>query len=127
MRTEIKNWWEQGKRDLVSAENSLKSKDYYLCAFMCQQAVEKGLKALLMLKTRERTFLTHSLIELGKRAKIPNNLLDHLRRLAPEYTISRYPDVTETLPYENYNLEIAQDRLKRAKEAFKWLDIQMKK
>lgn len=125
MRQEIENWWKQAKRDLQSAENSLNSKDYYLCAFMCQQAVEKGLKALLMLKTRERIFLTHSLLELGKRGRAPEKIIDHLRRLAPEYTISRYPDVTETLPYENYDRGIAADQLKRAKEVFRWLTIQI--
>ena len=127
MRVEIENWWKQAKRDLLSAENSLKSKDYYLCAFMCQQSVEKGLKALLMLKTRERVFHTHSLIELSKKSHAPELIMVHLRRLTPEYTISRYPDVTETLPYENYDEDIAHDRLKRAKEVFRWLDTQMNK
>ena len=44
MRGEITNWWEQAKRDLISAENSMNSGDYYLCAFMCQQAVEEGIE-----------------------------------------------------------------------------------
>ncbi|MBI2151375.1 HEPN domain-containing protein [Candidatus Woesearchaeota archaeon] len=126
MRIEIENWWKQAQRDLVSAKNSLNSKDYYICAFLCQQAVEKGLKARLMLSTKERIFITHSLVELGKRAKVSENLIEDLRRLAPEYTISRYPDVTETLPYENYSLEIAQDRLKRAERIFQWLNTLMK-
>ena len=126
MREEIRNWIEQAKRDLKSAENSLKSEDYYLCAFMCQQAVEKGLKAFLMLKTKERIFSTHSLIELGKRAKTPDKIMDYLRKLTPEYTISRYPDVTESLPYENYDFEIANNQLNRAKEVLKWINIQMK-
>ncbi len=126
MREEINNWWEQGKRDLKSAENSLNSGDYYICAFLCQQSVEKALKSLLMIKIKERKFDTHSLVELGKRGKVPKHLMEHLRRLTPEYTISRYPDVTETLPYENYNIEIAQEQFKRAREVFEWLHIQMK-
>ncbi len=126
MREEIKNWWEQAKRDLRSAENSLKSEDYYICAFLCQQAVEKGLKALLMIITKERKFDTHSLVELGKRAKVNLDILKDLRKLSPEYTISRYPDVTDTLPYENYDKEIALDLLNRAKNVIRWLNTQMK-
>ena len=126
MREEISNWWEQSKRDLISAENSLNSGDFYLCAFMCQQAVEKGLKALLMIKTKIRTFSTHSLVELGKKAGISEDLLKDLRKLSPEYIISRYPDLTESLPYENYDIEIAKEQLERAGRVFKWLSTQMK-
>ena len=126
MRIEIEHWWKQAQRDLVSAKNSSKSGDYYISAFLCQQVVEKGLKARLMLSTKERMFISHSLIELGRRAKVPESLIEDLRRLAPEYIISRYPDVTESLPYENYSLSIAQDRLKRAERIFQWLNTQMK-
>ena len=52
--------------------------------------------------------------------------MNFLRRLAPEYTISRYPDVTDTLPYENYNLEIASEQLGRAEEVLKWLKLKIK-
>lgn len=49
MREEINNWWKQALADLRSAGNSIKSGDYYLAVFCCQQAVEKALKALCML------------------------------------------------------------------------------
>jgi len=126
MRREISNWWEQAKRDLVSAENSMNCGDFYLCAFMCQQAVEKGLKAFSMIKTKVRVFSTHSLVELGRKVGVSEDLLKDLRKLSPEYTISRYPDLTESLPYENYDIEIAKEQLERAGRVFKWLSTQMK-
>lgn len=126
MREEIRNWWEQAKEDLDSAEKNIIIKKYYLTAFMAQQACEKGLKAYLMLKDKKKNFTTHSLVELGKQAKIPRETLERLRNLAPQYTIARYPDVTETIPYENYSLEISTRLLNDAKEIFKWLNIQMK-
>jgi len=46
MRKEIDNWWKQAEADLRSAGNRIKSEDYYLAVFSCQQAVEKALKAL---------------------------------------------------------------------------------
>lgn len=65
MREEIKNGLKQAKEELDSAEKNLQIKKYYLVAFLSQQACEKGLKALLMLKTKKRIFETHSLIEWG--------------------------------------------------------------
>ena len=50
MRKEVKEWWKQAKRDLITAENCKNSEDYYACAFFCQQSVEKGLKALYIAK-----------------------------------------------------------------------------
>ena len=50
MKEEIKRWTNQAYADLKSAKHSLKSKDYYLSAFMCQQAVEKILKAFYLKK-----------------------------------------------------------------------------
>jgi len=35
MRKEVESWWKQAKRDLVTAENSKNSGDYYACAFFC--------------------------------------------------------------------------------------------
>lgn len=122
MREEIVNWLNQAREDFDSAERNLQIKKYYLVAFLSQQAYEKGLKALLMLKTKRIIFETHSLIELGKLAKVPEEILYELRRLTPEYIISRYPDATESVPYENYDDNIAKDRLNRAEKFFKWLN-----
>jgi HEPN domain-containing protein len=52
MRKEIENWWKQAKRDLITAEHCKDSGDYYACAFFCQQSIEKGLKALFLLKNK---------------------------------------------------------------------------
>ncbi|TDA33417.1 MAG: hypothetical protein DSO04_00755 [Hadesarchaea archaeon] len=38
---------------MKSAEGSLRIKRYYVVAFLCQQAVEKALKALYLEKRRE--------------------------------------------------------------------------
>ena len=50
MRKEVKEWWKQAKRDLITAENCKNSKDYYACAFFCQQSLEKGSKAIYIAK-----------------------------------------------------------------------------
>lgn len=125
MRKMTENWWKQAKRDIESAENSLRSKDYYVVVFLCQQAVEKSLKALL-LHTKRKFFRSHSLIYLGKSVSIPSTFYSFLRELTPQYVITRYPNATEEIPSELYDEEIASDILKKSKEVLAWIEKQLK-
>ena len=50
MAEEEMNWFKQAERDIKSAENSLISRDYYVASFLCEQAIEKALKALYLKK-----------------------------------------------------------------------------
>lgn len=74
MREEIENWWKQAKADLHSAEHMFDSEDYYFSAFACQQAVEKGPKALGLIKLKTIP-IGHSLVYLAKQLKLPQNFL----------------------------------------------------
>ncbi len=125
LRNETKNWWMQAERDLKSAKNALKSKDYYLVAFLCQQAVEKSLKALILHGKREFS-LSHSLIYLGKSVGIPDAFHSFLRDLTPQYTITRYPNATGEVPFELYDEEIASHFLKKSEEVLQWIEKQLK-
>ena len=55
MKTEVSNWWEQAKKDLSAAKNSVKSGDYEWASFQSNQAAEKALKAL-HIKLKNQTF-----------------------------------------------------------------------
>lgn len=125
MRQEIKNWWEQAKKDLITAENSLKSEDYYASAFWCQQAVEKSLKALILKKYRDKFIPEHSLVRLGRKVRIPGNYLKGLKKLSPQYFLSRYPDATEEMPYELYEKETVFEFLEISKGVLKWIKNQL--
>ena len=46
MKPEFDNWWRQAQYDLESAKLNLRKETAYICAFLSQQAVEKGFKAL---------------------------------------------------------------------------------
>jgi HEPN domain-containing protein len=126
MREEIRNWWEQAKRDLISAGNSLNSGDYYVCAFLCQQSIEKALKAYILLKKRESPGPVHSLLKLSRIAGLPNRFYEFLKQLSPEYYISRYPDAVDDVPYKLYKENEVRGILKKSKEVLKWLNTQMK-
>jgi len=125
MREEINNWWKQANADIKSAENSFNAGDYYLSVFMCQQAVEKGLKSLCLLKLK-RSIPGHSLIYLGKLLKVPSMVWKDIQSLNPEYITTRYPDVANAAPVDIYNEEIAKSHLQEAKRVFIWLKQQIK-
>ncbi|MBD3203413.1 HEPN domain-containing protein [Candidatus Woesearchaeota archaeon] len=94
MRREISNWWKQGLNDFEKAKILFENNKYDGSAFFCQQAVEKSLKALILNNSKEKFIEGHSLIYLGKKANIPNKFFSGLKKLSPQYFISRYPDVT---------------------------------
>ncbi len=126
MRKEIENWWKQGNNDLEKAAVLYRSKNYDGTAFYCQQAVEKTLKALILEKTRETNVEGHSLIYLGKMAKIPEEYFSGLKKLSPQYFIARYPDLTEEVPYELYDENNAKEFLNIAQEVIKWIEKRLK-
>ncbi|KYK28553.1 MAG: hypothetical protein AYK19_20860 [Theionarchaea archaeon DG-70-1] len=83
-----------------------------MVAFLCQQAVEKSLTALI-LHTKREFYPSHSLIYLGKSVGIPHTFHSFLRELTPQYTISRYPNAAGEVPFELYDEEMAiEEQLK---------------
>jgi HEPN domain-containing protein len=125
MREEVKNWFRQAEADLRSAMNCMKSEDYYLSVFACQQSVEKSLKALCLLKVKEIP-KSHSIIYLAQKVKIPKDLLSGIRDLNPEYLITRYPDMAAGIPAEMYDNDIAGRHYKTAQGVIKWVKKQIK-
>lgn len=121
MRKEVEEWWKQALKDLESAEKNLRIEEYYLTAFLCQQSVEKALKALYIHKLKESPGATHSLITLGRRVNIPDEYYNVLRRLSPDFVITRYPNAAHAVPYELYDEEIAEERLEISKKVIEWL------
>ncbi|MEW5897516.1 MAG: HEPN domain-containing protein [Nanoarchaeota archaeon] len=124
MRKEIMNWWEQAKSDFKKAEILYKSESYDGVAFYCQQTAEKALKAVILLKTKEKTE-GHSLIYLGQRAKVPDNFYPQLKRLSPQYFLSRYPDASEDVPYSLYERSSADDFIDITKKVLEWTKKQL--
>ncbi len=127
MREEIKIWWEQAKEDLDTAEKNIKIEKFYASVFFCQQAVEKALKSLYILKFSKPAGPTHSLIYLAKELKLPLKYFSLLQDLTPEFITTRYPDIAGEAPYKLYNKEKAEEYVKRAKELLKWVEDQIKK
>ncbi|MBI1956191.1 MAG: HEPN domain-containing protein [Acidobacteria bacterium] len=126
MRKEIQNWWQQAEKDLEKAQWLYAGKHFDGTALYCQQAIEKALKALILMTTREKRIEGHSLVYLGRAAKIPARFVPGLKKLSPQYFISRYPDMTEEAPYELYDESLAKEYLNFASEVLKWIRRQLK-
>lgn len=123
MREEINNWLRQANRDLKVAEKNFDIEEYYSAVFWCQQAVEKGLKAVILKRTKDKSF-GHSLVQLGKQAKVPDEFVSKLKLLSPQYFLSRYPDASEDVPFELYDWKITKNFLEISKGVLKWVNNQ---
>jgi HEPN domain-containing protein len=121
MRREAELWWRQALEDFKSAEANLGIGRFYLVAFLCHQAVEKALKALYIEEKKESPGTTHSLVYLGQSLGAPEEILQHLRRMSPDYVVARYPNAAHGIPSELYDRETAEERLRLAREVLDWV------
>ncbi|MEW6062848.1 MAG: HEPN domain-containing protein [Nanoarchaeota archaeon] len=126
MRKEIEDWVKQALADLRKAEVLINSKNFDGAVFFCQQAVEKSLKALYMLKLKEIP-KGHSIIYFAQKVNVPKEMLSGIRDLNPEYLITRYPDMAAGIPAELYDAEIANRHKKTAEQVLKWVEQKIKK
>ncbi len=126
MRKEIENWWKQAQADLRSSQNCISSGDFYLSVFSSQQAVEKALKALCLLKFKELP-QGHSILFFAQKVKVPQEMLSGIRELNPEYLTTRYPDMVAGIPADLYDLQIAEKHHNTAEKVMLWVGKQIQK
>lgn len=119
MKEEVKRWLKLAKDDLKSAQVNLKNKQYYVCAFLCQQSVEKALKSLLIKKTG-KLIKIHDLLILGNKVDLPEHLLEKCDKLNGVYLDARYGDLGGNLPSKKFKKKNSSEFLNTAKEVLKW-------
>lgn len=120
MEEEVKKWIEKANRDLFASEINFNERLYEVSAFLSHQAVEKGLKALYILKFK-KLWKVHDLEELSLTIKANKRIVKICKELNPHYIETRYPVETE------YTKEITENALKNAKEVLKWVEEKLKK
>ncbi len=120
MKSEVIRWWKQAQRDLKAAKNSFRSGDYYVASLLCQQSVEKGFKSLLINKDKDIPKV-HDLVFLSKKLNAEENIVEESDKLSKIYVETKYPDVSERLPYEKFTKEKAKEHIKIAGELLKWI------
>jgi len=117
----VKSWLEKHKEDLKAAKAMLDARRYLWCAFICQQAIEKYLKAGYVNKFNEIPPYIHKLEKLCKRLnlKIPAELLDSIVRIDRCYVATRYPVYKEEVGISTYKQ--AEEIYRKTKKILKWL------
>ena len=70
---------------------------------------------------RQPVLHTHSLTELGDGLGVAGELRRHLADLTPDYTVSRYPDAANAVPYELYDHTTARTKVQNAEAVIAWL------
>lgn len=127
MREEAENWFMQAKHDLSAAKYNYEGNILDVSSFLCQQSIEKALKALIIEKNRVEPGVTHSLIKLGKEVEIPSKYYRALKEISQEYFISRYPDAIGYANYDTYDKEDVKEIITKSEEIIKWCESQMMK
>ncbi len=120
MREAALKWLKQAKHDLEMAEKNIDIGGYDVASFLSHQAVEKLLKAVIILEGKKPP-KSHYLDDLARILGLTDDVVDDLDELAADYMISRYPDVSDTVPFEGYDKDIALEKVAVAKRVFEKL------
>jgi HEPN domain-containing protein len=124
----IEKWLERVTYDMDTAKAMLKTKRYIYVVFMCQQALEKCLKAMLLYKGKEIASI-HNLRRLSELGEVLGELdeskLIKLDFLSHYYINARYKEDLQELS-QGINRKIARDYLQFAEETITWLSQKMR-
>ncbi|MBU2100361.1 HEPN domain-containing protein [Candidatus Micrarchaeota archaeon] len=126
MRKEVFDWMNAAEDDLETARILFEKETYYACAFYCQQAAEKALKAVYIMQKKKSSEL-HNLISIARELNAPEEIISACKRLNPHYIQTRYPDAANAIPKDAYDEDIAEELLEKAKEVFTWSEKQTEK
>ncbi len=119
----VGHWVERSKYDLDTAKVMLDTGRYLYVAYMCQQTIEKMLKAIIAQHGKEN-FPIHNLNRLAEIASISDKLtseqFNFLAELTPYHIEARYGDYKESLS-EIINDKEAEQIYRKTKGIYKWL------
>ena len=117
-------WLRQAEADYDVANYNLKGKKYYACANYSQQCAEKALKALWIYKEK-KLVKTHGITSLAKKLDVPEKLIVKIALLEPIFRESKYPDILDKIPAEEYDEKDSTEFLNIAEEVLLWVKNQI--
>lgn len=124
----VSHWSERAQYDLETANVMLDTKRYLYVAYMCQQAIEKLLKAIIAQQGKENLPI-HNLNRLAEIADVASEMdagkLEFLAELTPYSIEARYGDFKESLS-EIINEEKARQVYWNTQEIFRWLSARIR-
>ena len=116
--TSVREWLAYAKADRKATKALFERGLYSTCAFLCQQAVEKLLKAAIVAQAGKRPPYEHNLWILRQQLTLdlPERIEQHLATLSPHYITSRYPVGVEV----GYDETIVRQLLTCVESVFQW-------
>ncbi len=123
-------WLNIAEEDLQAAQWSFKGEQFLWSVFMCQQCIEKTIKAIYIYKTKEIPPKKHDLIYLSQIAQL-FDVLDEptkklFRYLNVYYIETRYAEKREELKAK-CNKQNTKEIINNTKEVFEWLKSKLEK
>ena len=97
-RDVVDNWLSLGEYDLATAQAMLQTRRLLYVGFMCQQAIEKILKASFVKHHASTPPYTHNLLrliaELPLKTEMDAQMMETLKSLNSYYIESRYTEIS---------------------------------
>lgn len=116
-----KEWLRHAETDRRAAKALLEDGEYEPCAFHCQQAVEKLLKAIIVKQTGQRPPHIHDLLSLLRKVKgiqTTEDLERAIGRIDSYYVGARYPlDVVDEGAFKR---PLAEAAVQQTEAVFQW-------
>ena len=78
-----------------------------------------------MMKTKNKGKSGHSIIYVAKELGVPEDLFEKVKKINPEYLISRYPDIAGIAPVNYYSKGMVENYIGIAVEVMEWVKKQM--
>ncbi|MBI5191575.1 MAG: HEPN domain-containing protein [Nitrospirae bacterium] len=127
MEPDVKNWLDIAEYDITTADAMYKSGRYLYVLFMCQQAVEKTLKGLVVQETGTLPPKTHDLERLVLLSGIvlDDKQIEFLNVLTDYYIATRYPEDIAELS-KDVDKNKAHTYLKETEGFLAWLRQKLK-
>lgn len=114
-------WLRYAGVDRQAAKHLLDAGDYETCAFHCQQAVEKLLKAIIVKQTGEPPPYAHDLLTLLKKIsgiEVEESMAESINAVDSYYIGTRYPlDVVDPGTFKK---PLAEKAVQQTEEIFTW-------
>ncbi|HSA06139.1 MAG TPA: HEPN domain-containing protein [Candidatus Gastranaerophilales bacterium] len=121
-------WFNIAEEDLQAAEWSFKGNQFLWSVFMCQQCVEKAIKAIYIYKNEKDAPKKHDLIYLSEITKLTEKLSEEtkilFRYLNVYYIETRYAEKRNELKVK-CTKENTLKIINQTREVFKWLKNQL--
>ncbi|MCS7264113.1 MAG: HEPN domain-containing protein [Armatimonadetes bacterium] len=123
---QAKQWLAQGDEDLRKALILYDNDAFDGAVTFAQQAAEKYLKALYLVRFQMTPPRTHDLEQLAISLRAPSEIVAIGKPLTEDFPKSRYLDATGGVPpYLYFDATIAKERIEQAKQIRDWVKQQL--